>query len=104
MDQEEELLREHKFRRQELENQEDDIKDLERTTQQIASEAYSELRFTLSDISESVDSLNEARIELAHLEEDVLDQLSYEKKKVQEQKDDNEDYYRRELKKLREAD
>lgn len=104
MGKEEELLREHNLRRQELENQEDEIKDLERTTQQIASEAYSELRFTLSDISESADSLNEARIELAHLEEDALDQLSYEKKKLQVQQDDNEDYYRRELKKLREAD
>ena len=62
MDKEEQLLKDYQQTRQKLEDQEDTIKEFQRKGQRMEEEAYSELRYLLSDISENNDSLNEARI------------------------------------------
>ena len=80
MNKEEQLLKDYQQTRQKLEEQEDTIKEFQRKGQRMAEEAYSELRYLLSDISENNDSLNEARVELARLEEDLLVELNQEKK------------------------
>lgn len=80
MNKEEQLLKDYQQTRQKLEEQEDTIKEFQRKGQRMAEEAYSELRYLLSDISENNDSLNEARVELARLEEDLLVELNQEKR------------------------
>lgn len=82
MNKEEQLLKDYQQTRQKLEEQEDTIKEFQRKGQRMAEEAYSELRYLLSDISENSDSLNEARVELARLEEDLLVELNQEKKNI----------------------
>lgn len=103
MDKEEQLRKDYQQTRIRLEDQEDDIKALQRKGQKIAEEAYSELHYILSDSSENDDSLNEARIELTHLEEDLLAELNREKKKLIQQ-EDAEQQYKADLQKLREGE
>ncbi|WP_413517720.1 hypothetical protein [Carnobacterium maltaromaticum] len=104
MDKEEQLRRDYQQTRIRLEDQEDDIKALQRKGQKIAEEAYSELHYVLSDRSENDDSLNEARIELTYLEEDLLAELNREKKKLIQQQEDAEQQYKADLKQLREGE
>ncbi|MDZ5760725.1 hypothetical protein RAK27_18950 [Carnobacterium maltaromaticum] len=104
MDKEEQLRKDYQQTRIRLEDQEDDIKALQRKGQKIAEEAYSELNYILLDRSENDDSLNEARIELTYLEEDLLAELNREKKKVILQQEDAEQQYKSDLKKLREGE
>ncbi|WP_157455684.1 hypothetical protein [Carnobacterium maltaromaticum] len=104
MDKEEQLRKDYQQTRIRLEDQEDDIKALQRKGQKIAEEAYSELYYILSDRSENDDSLNEARIELTYLEEDLLAELNREKKKLIQQQEDAEQQYKSDLKKLREGE
>lgn len=70
----------------------------------MAEEAYSELRYLLSDISENNDSLNEARVELARLEENLQVELNQEKKNIVRQQEEFEQQYRKELRQLKEGD
>ncbi|MDT2010830.1 hypothetical protein [Carnobacterium divergens] len=104
MDKEEQLLKDYQQTRQKLEDQEDTIKEFQRKGQRMAEEAYSELCYLLSDISENNDSLNEARVELARLEEDLLVELGQEKKKIVRQQEESEQQYRKELRQLKEGD
>lgn len=101
MDKEEQLLKDYQQTRQKLEEQEDTIKEFQRKGQRMAEEAYSELRYLLSDISESNDSLNEARVELARLEEDLLVELNQEKKNIVRQQEEAEYQYRKDLQRLK---
>lgn len=101
MNKEEQLLKDYQQTRQKLEEQEDTIKEFQRKGQRMAEEAYSELRYLLSDISESNDSLNEARVELARLEEDLLVELNQEKKNIVRQQEEAEYQYRKDLQRLK---
>lgn len=104
MNKEEQLRKDYQQTRIRLEDQEDDIKALQRKGQKIAEEAYSELNYILSDRSENDDSLNEARIELTYLEEDLLAELNREKKKLIQQQEDAEQQYKADLKQLKEGE
>ncbi|MDT1939416.1 MULTISPECIES: hypothetical protein [Carnobacterium] len=104
MNKEEQLLKDYQQTRQKLEEQEDTIKEFQRKGQRMAEEAYSELRYLLSDISESNDSLNEARVELARLEEDLLVELNQEKKNIVRQQEEAEYQYRKDLQRLKQGD
>lgn len=104
MDKEEQLFKEYQKKRQQLEMQEDDIRTFQRKGQQIAEEAYLEIRNLLVDISETNEPLNEARMELSRLEEDFMLALSQEKKKLSARQDEVEENYRKEVYKLKTGD
>lgn len=104
MDKEEQLLKEYQNNRRKFEEQEDDIKKFQRQGQQIADETYSEIRFLLSDISEDDEVLNDARMELSRLEEELMMTLDKEKKKILNRQEELEQGYRKELHKLKKGD
>ncbi|WP_206911619.1 hypothetical protein IGL98_000937 [Enterococcus sp. DIV0840] len=104
MDKEEQLLKEYQNNRRKFEEQEDDIKKFQRQGQQIADETYSEIRFLLSDISEDDEVLNDARIELANLEEGFMMNIDKEKKKLLNRQEEEEQRYRKELRVLKEGE
>lgn len=104
MDKEEQLLKEYQNNRRKFEEQEDDIKKFQRQGQQIADETYSEIRFLLSDISEDNEVLNDARIELANLEEEFMVNIDKEKKKLLNRQEEEEQRYRKELRVLKEGE
>ena len=104
MDKEEKLSKHYQQTRRELEEQEAEIKSVQRKGQQVADETYSEIRYLLSDSENLNEILNEARQELSRLEEDFMLALSHERRKVIRKQDECEQSYRNELQKLREGD
>lgn len=103
MDKEEQLLNEYQNNRRKLEEQEEDIKKLQRQGQQLSEETYSEIRYLVSDIAEDSEPLENARKELFRLEEDLMLSLEQEKKKIVTEQEEAEQRYRKELNKLREG-
>lgn len=104
MDKEEQLLKNYQMDRRKLENQEDDIKNTQKKGQQMADEAYSEIRYLLSGSEQSNEILNEAHQELSRLEENFMSALIHERKKLMNKQDESGQAYRNDLNKLREED
>lgn len=101
MDKEEQLEKDYQHNKWKLEELEEDIKHFQRQGQQIAEETYSEICYLLSDIAENDEVLNNARIELSHLEEELMMTLAKEKKQIVQQQNELEQEYRKELQKLK---
>ena len=104
MDKEEELSKNYQLLRRELEEQEDELKRVQKQGQQVADETFSEIRYLLSNTEDSTEILNKARQELSRLESDFMLALSHERKKLVNKQEECEYNYRNELKKLREGD
>ncbi|MGX4687644.1 hypothetical protein JNUCC83_12445 (plasmid) [Vagococcus sp. JNUCC 83] len=101
---EERLLKNYQQKVRELEEQEDEIKHFQRKGQQIADDAYAEIRHLLNNSEDSNEILNESRKELSMLEEEYTLTLSHERRKLLVKKDELEQTYRNDLKKTREGD
>lgn len=104
MDKAEQLLREYQNDRRKLEEQKEDIKQLQKKSQQLSAETYSEIRYLLSDISEDSQPLENARIELSRLEAEFVMTLEKEKEKLVKEQEHVEQRYREELNRLKKGD
>lgn len=103
-DREEKLSKNYQQARRELEEQEDEIKSVQRKGRQVADETYSEIRHLLSNDVNSNELLNAARQELSRLEEDFMLELSHVRRKIINKQEECEQNYRNELKKVREGE
>lgn len=90
--------------RQELEEQEQDIKTYRKKGEQLFEESRESLYYYLQDFARDDEPLNQALREFTQREEEYLEILSKERKAIIQKQEDTDEKYYSDLRKLMEED
>ncbi|WP_165005705.1 MULTISPECIES: hypothetical protein [unclassified Enterococcus] len=100
MEKETQLHETYRKERLQLEDQEDQLRQMQKNMQQLAETTYSDIRFSVRSFECPEDSLHFAQKELRRLEERFSHELMQERKKIYDQQDEVERRYRADLQQL----
>lgn len=97
---EETLLKEYKKSRQLIEEQEDELKNLRRKSEDLLDSTLNELHYTLTDIADDNEAFNQAKREMEKNCYEFEQQIAKERKTLQRKEEESEANYRSKLKQL----
>jgi CHASE3 domain sensor protein len=100
MEKEEIYLAEYQQTRQELEEEEDELRRFQRKSEELTAETFSDLQRIVQQFGESNEPLVDAQTEVAQLEADFLEVLAQEKQKLFLKEEEAEQLYRKKIKEL----
>lgn len=100
MEKENQIHETYRKERLQLENQEDQLRQMQKNMQQLAETTYSNIRFSVCSFECPKDSLYFAQKELRRLEERFSHELMHKRKKIYDQQDEVERRYRADLQRL----
>lgn len=98
---EEELLNDYRYKRQEIEEQLNDIYHFRRQGEKIAQQTYEEIIYYLRKREgDSTEVLATAHQEIEYLEMEFQEELRMKEREVKQKEEANEEHFRKELQQL----